>query len=103
MTAEKNFAIGMRDLRAKKGVSQVALATALVPHGYSIDSTAITRMEHHADGRTDARTIRLGEAVAIAEVLGTTVDQMCHLGSTWRARRIAALRAELAALTVEED
>lgn len=65
---EKVFAARMRQARADAGISQAALARKLSKYGIDLDATAITRIEKNAD--VPARSIRLGEAAAIAEVLG---------------------------------
>ncbi|MEV6903761.1 helix-turn-helix transcriptional regulator [Amycolatopsis sp. NPDC051372] len=73
--AERTFALNMRALREELGVSQAGLAKKLERVGIQLDSTAITRIEKHADGTT-GRTIRLSEAVAIAKVLNTSLANM---------------------------
>lgn len=68
---EATFSRRMREAREAQGATQSAVATALaMMHGIKLDSTAITRME------SGQRAIRLGEAVAIAAVLGMTVDEL---------------------------
>ncbi|MGW4483593.1 helix-turn-helix transcriptional regulator [Amycolatopsis sp. NPDC004368] len=74
--AERTFALNMRALREELGVSQAGLAKKLELVGIQLDSTAITRIEKHADGSTGMRTIRLSEAVAIAKVLNTSLANM---------------------------
>lgn len=79
--AEVTFARNMRALREDLGVSQAALAKRLEWVGIQLDSTAITRMEKWGDFSDGARLIRLGEAVAIARVLGTTLFHMLTPGN----------------------
>lgn len=74
--SERQFAVSLRQLREQQGISQAALAKKLEWVGIQLDSTAITRIEKHADGSDGMRVIRLGEAVAIAHVLGVSLGQM---------------------------
>lgn len=70
-TPEQQFALQVRHRRIAQGVTQQAVADALLAdHGIRIDATAITRIE---SGR---RSIRLNEADAIAQVLGMTVADL---------------------------
>jgi transcriptional regulator with XRE-family HTH domain len=72
-TSESTFANKLRELREEKGLSQSQLAAALAAkHGINLDPTAITRLEG------GSRSLRLDEAVAIADVLGATLPQMLH-------------------------
>ena len=95
---EQQFAQSMVELRTERNLSQVGLADALRERGLNLDPTALLRMEKAAKGLAGARAIRLSEAVAIAEVFGLTVTYMLSLAKSAKERRIAALRAELAAL-----
>jgi transcriptional regulator with XRE-family HTH domain len=67
---ELTFARRVRELREALGLSQIQLATTLTLKGVKIDPTSITRLEKGTRG------VRLDEAVAIAEVLDRTVDEM---------------------------
>jgi transcriptional regulator with XRE-family HTH domain len=70
-TPESTFANKLRQLRVESGLSQSQLAAALADrHGITLDPTAITRLEG------GSRSLRLDEAVALADVLGTSVDRM---------------------------
>jgi transcriptional regulator with XRE-family HTH domain len=68
---EQTFAQRMRVLREELGVPQTHIAMVLkLTHGIKLDPSAITRIEK------GSRALRLNEAVAIAKVLGQTVDEM---------------------------
>jgi transcriptional regulator with XRE-family HTH domain len=70
-TPESTFANKLRDLREEKRLSQSQVAAMLSDkHGIKLDPTAITRLEG------GSRTLRLDEAVALADVLGTSLDRM---------------------------
>jgi transcriptional regulator with XRE-family HTH domain len=72
-TPESTFANKLRELREERGLSQSQLAAALADkHGITLDPTAITRLEG------GSRSVRLDEAVAIADVLRATLPQMLH-------------------------
>lgn len=82
---EDAFARLVREHRQEKGWSQKKLADALATRGLVLDPTAITRIE-----KEGTRSIRLGEAVLIAEVLG--IDLRDDLEDT--AHRVAKLRQQ---------
>ena len=72
-TPESTFANKLRELREELGLSQSQLAAALADkHGITLDPTAITSLEG------GSRSLRLDEAVAIADVLGVTLPRMLH-------------------------
>jgi transcriptional regulator with XRE-family HTH domain len=75
---QRAFALRMRRLRDERGMSQTALAKALESYGIKLDGTAITRIEKNSAGSRgkDARIISLNEAVAISEVLNTSIENM---------------------------
>ncbi len=75
---QRAFALRMRQLREDQGVSQTALAKALERYGLKLDGTTITRIEKNAAGSRSegARIISLNEAVAISEVLHTSIENM---------------------------
>ncbi|RLZ02888.1 hypothetical protein CWC38_08715 [Kocuria tytonicola] len=60
----------MRELRAQRGYSQKRLADELTAGGVELDASAVSRMEK------GTRSLRLSEAMAVAEVLSTTLDRM---------------------------
>lgn len=71
----ETFVHRLREIRRTAKISQAELADRVSSSlSYRIDSTAITRME-----RGD-RVVRLDEAVAIADVLGVSLDEMLHEG-----------------------
>jgi transcriptional regulator with XRE-family HTH domain len=67
-SAEARFGARVRELRMRKGLSQRELAERLV--GLNLDPTAITRIEK------GVRALRLGESLALAHALGTSVEQI---------------------------
>lgn len=74
---ERLFAQRMRELRKMRGLSQAEMADQMFTMcGIKLDDSAITRMEKNADGGTGARVLRLGEALAIADVLGVNITEM---------------------------
>lgn len=79
--SEREFARGMRLFRTAKGMSQVEVASRLVAYGIDLDGTAITRIEKNATGLPGARVLRFGEAVAIADIFGLSVMQVCSYGT----------------------
>ncbi|MFP3397351.1 helix-turn-helix domain-containing protein [Brevibacterium sp. H602] len=83
------FARRLREERARADVSQTALAKRISEIlGYSVDGTAVTRIER------SQRAVRLDEAVAAAEALD--VPLMTLLTATSSVdRRIRALRRDL--------
>lgn len=97
---ERNFRQSMRVLREAKGWSQADLARQLAKAGLDeFHQTTIARMEK------GTRAIRLGEAVTISQVLGTSVESMRKpsgdLGSivklTSRRRELVQAQIELTA------
>lgn len=69
-TAEVEFGEAVRYYRGEAGLSQRRLAELLTEKGFSIDPSAITRIEK------GARAVRIGEAVAIAGVLGLSISDL---------------------------
>jgi transcriptional regulator with XRE-family HTH domain len=67
--AEEYFAANMRTVREAQGMSQVKFAEEMVTRGWAAwRQQTVTRVE------TGGRTVRLGEATAVAEILETSVD-----------------------------
>jgi transcriptional regulator with XRE-family HTH domain len=66
----RTFANRLREERQRAGLSQAALAERLVGMGFRIDDSAITRIEKHQ------RTVKLEEAVAIAQTLDVPLDTL---------------------------
>lgn len=76
---EGAFALEMRMARTERKLTQAALAQELeLRFGIKLDATAITRMERRGSfrGHENARAIRLGEAVAIAEILELSLNDL---------------------------
>ncbi len=80
------FASGVREARAIRGWTQVDLAQHLAESGVRLDPTAITRLE-----RGD-RGVRVGEAFAIAQALGLSIEDVLSRAMTSR-RVLTAQRA----------
>ena len=70
MQPELMFGDRVRELREEHGMSQAGLAARLGRLGVKIDPSAIARLEK------GKRSIRIGEAVRIAEVFGVTAGAM---------------------------
>lgn len=83
----------MRFLRQSMDQSQTAFADRLRPYGIELDGSAITRME--AAATSQPRVIRLGEALAVADIFDFTIEQICGIGDVaadalaTRLRRLA--------------
>ncbi|PKV95898.1 hypothetical protein ATK30_6831 [Amycolatopsis echigonensis] len=73
---EAAFAARVREVREERGISQTALARSLRDYGINIDGTAITRIEKAASRESGSRAIRLGEAAAISDALGSSLEDM---------------------------
>ena len=65
--SERRFAENLRTAREDKGVSQVKLAQEMAARGWPWRQQTVTRVE------SGHRMVRLGEALAVAEILGTNV------------------------------
>lgn len=70
---ESVFGRSMREARLRRGYSQKDLAEALAASDLDLDASAISRMEK------GTRALRLSEAIAVCDVLSTTLDQMLVL------------------------
>lgn len=76
---ERAFAAEMLRLREERGMSQTRLAQELEQrYGIKIDGTAITRIERRVHDKAGARALTLGEAVAIAGILGISIDGLTN-------------------------
>jgi transcriptional regulator with XRE-family HTH domain len=102
MSVEAYFAQRMRDIRNLQGISQKVLADKVTERlGYAVDPTAVTRMEKNVGDlailrmEKGARMIRLGEAVAIAEVLGVPLSELLPEGAGGEQRQIVQLPPSL--------
>jgi transcriptional regulator with XRE-family HTH domain len=65
--SERRFAENLRQAREDKNVSQVKLAQEMAARGWPWRQQTVTRVE------SGQRMVRLGEALAVAEILGTNV------------------------------
>lgn len=112
---ERMFATNMRALRMDARLSQSALGVILDRrYGLTLDKAAITRIEKHANGPDGARGIRLGEAVAIANVLDLNLCDLlgpfaeCNgehrlTDRTDPARRVVAKQLRALADTLDDE
>lgn len=69
-TPEDRFAANLRTLREHRGLSQEALAAAMAGRGYRWHQATVYKVE------SGERRIQLGEATAVAAVLGVPLDKM---------------------------
>lgn len=98
---ERAFAAEMRRLREERGMSQTRLAKELDErYSIKIDGTAITRIERRVHDKAGARAILLGEAVAIAGILGISIDD---LTSPSMARQLKEARRRLEEFESQRD
>ena len=67
---EERFAANLRMTREAVGVSQSRLADEMTARGWQWRQQTVTRVE------TGRRSVRLGEAKAVAEILGTSLDKL---------------------------
>lgn len=67
---EERFAANLRMTREAIGVSQSTLAEEMAARGWPWRQQTVTRVE------TGQRMVRLGEAKAVAEILGTSLDKL---------------------------
>ena len=67
---EQRFATNLRVFREERGMSQGRLAEEMTARGWPWRQQTVTRVE------TGRRTVRLGEARAVAEVLETSLDML---------------------------
>lgn len=68
--SEQRFAENLRQAREKAGMSQVSLADQMAGRGWPWRQQTVARVEN------GQRMVRLGEALAIAEILGATMDKL---------------------------
>lgn len=68
--SERRFAVNLRMLREREGVSQVKLAQEMAGRGWPWRQQTVTRVE------SGQRMVRLGEALAIAGILRVSLDQL---------------------------
>lgn len=94
MSTETKFAEWLRQARIEHGWSQQKVADLLAAEGISWHQTQVTKTE------TGARPIRLNEAAALAEIFGSSLDEMID-GPARRLtleRRVALLEERVAEL-----
>lgn len=84
---EERFARRVKFEREARNLSQSDLAKLLSKRGFRAHSTTIAKIESRDGARP--RTIRLDEAAAIAEIFGTTIDDL--LGNPRKFDRQAAV------------
>lgn len=82
--SERRFAENLRTAREEKGVSQVKLAQEMALRGWPWRQQTVTRVE------SGQRMVRLGEALAVAEILGTNLT---HLTASTRETTAVTLLA----------
>src|SRR6516164_3759995 len=68
--ADERFAANIREERERRKLSQGELARRMAERGYPYYQQTIRRIE---EGR---RKVSVGEAKALAEILGTTMDRL---------------------------
>lgn len=73
--ADERFAVNVREMRERKKMSQGELARQMKARGWPYYQQTVRRVE---EGR---RKVSVGEAKALAEILGETVDRL-----TWPGR-----------------
>ncbi|SER80239.1 Helix-turn-helix domain-containing protein [Pedococcus cremeus] len=94
---EERFTANLRRLREAKGWSQNELATRMRGRGWeSFRQTTVSRLEK------GEQSVRIGEARALADLLGVTVDDMA-LTESAEAQAIAELRAAIEECTKALD
>jgi transcriptional regulator with XRE-family HTH domain len=94
---EERFTANLRRLREAKGWSQNELATQMRRKGWgSFRQTTISRLEK------GEQSVRIGEARALASLLGVTVDDMA-LTASEEAEAVAQLREAIEQCTKALD
>jgi transcriptional regulator with XRE-family HTH domain len=77
--ADERFATNIREIRQRKKMSQGELARRMAEQGYPYYQQTVRRIE---DG---TRKVSVGEAVALGQILSSTVDRL-----TWPGREASA-------------
>jgi transcriptional regulator with XRE-family HTH domain len=83
--AEQRFAANLRVLRERQGISQVKLAQEMAVRGWPWRQQTVTRLEN------GQRMIRFGEAIALASILGVSLDRFTR--SVSEALEVEKIRA----------
>ena len=76
--ADERFAANVREMRERQGISQADIAKAMRERGWAFHPQTVQRIE------AGHRKVSVGEAEAIAAILGTTVDRL-----TWPGREMS--------------
>ena len=88
--AEQRFAANLRILRERQGVSQVKLAQEMAARGWPWRQQTVTRLEN------GQRMIRFGEAIALASILGVSLDRFTRpVSEAIEVEKIRAASARL--------
>ena len=88
--AEQRFAANLRILRERQGVSQVKLAQEMAVRGWPWRQQTVTRLEN------GQRMIRFGEAIALASILGVSLDRFTRpVSEAIEVEKIRAASARL--------
>jgi transcriptional regulator with XRE-family HTH domain len=87
---EQRFAENLRRHRERKGMSQAALAEAMAARGWPWRQQTIARLE------AGHRMVRFGEAAAVAEIIGVSLDQLtCEGAEVNETRAVDAAASRL--------
>ena len=88
--AEQRFAANLRILRERQGVSQVKLAQEMAARGWPWRQQTVTRLEN------GQRMIRFGDAIALASILGVSLDRFTRpVSEAIEVEKIRAASARL--------
>lgn len=87
------FVTNMRKVREAAGMTQSDLAAAMTDAGYPWLQSTVNKVESITKDGNTGRAVKVGEAVAIARILNTTVDTLCRDGgkaitAAWFYRRL---------------
>lgn len=96
-TPEERFGEAVQSARTQQRISQRKFAELLTERGMPVDASAVSRIE------SGVRSVRLVEAMAIAEVLGTSLEWLTR-GAKSPSQQLQALRQrEMLAMHGLED
>jgi transcriptional regulator with XRE-family HTH domain len=73
--AERRFAANLRVLRERRGISQARLAQEMLARQWPWRQQTVARLEN------GQRMLRFGEAIALASILGVSLDRFTRPGS----------------------
>lgn len=98
------FALNMKAMREHRGIGQGRFADLMAERGYSWHQSTIPKVE------TGARSIRIGEAAAVADILGVPIEDLFETGDltefaelTSALSRVSAAKDFLAAAQSEYE